>query len=332
MPRGTVLEKKSKEEAKAKAKAGKPRGRENPNFPSWMPNRSLAGGRRFCSFLFCLLCRRSSLVVIVVQKLQLSSILSSPSALSEAEVASSIGPHGCPATVAHVFVTGSDACNDTCSLVGSGSRLGQGTNGGDLLHLLLEAALKASRTVAAAARPIRTARSIIAGRRRTIAPSPGTDSHRQTLNGSARRPLTGSLTGKHTVVDGKVTTDHIRLLGSTIAGEGFGGIRHLCTVFAVVDTDFAEVAVAGMIGFIERFGPLTALADAGQIHHVEHVGSNQVVCGFEVAVELVSSVYCFQWTAAAMCLECDSSWFVWMLHNSGGSSIGIASAGGSATI
>lgn len=69
------------------------------------------------------------------------------------------------------------------------------------------------------------------------------------------------MTRSHAVVDGEVATDHVALLRGAVAREIFRGVGDFGRVFAVVDADFAVPAGAGAVGFVVRFGPLTALAD-----------------------------------------------------------------------
>lgn len=72
----------------------------------------------------------------------------------------------------------------------------------------------------------------------------------------------GPLAGVHAVVGGEVAADHEGLCGGAVAGERGGLVRHVGAVLAVVDADFAEVAVAGLVGLVERRGPVAALAEA----------------------------------------------------------------------
>lgn len=226
-----------------------------------------------------------------------------PTALPQTPRTTSISPHGCPTTVTHIRI-----------VLGRSPRRRLRDLCRDLLHLLLEPALHTPRAIPPTTRAIRAA-SIIARPRTAIAPSPRANGNGQTLDCTAGRSLAWSLAGEHAVVDGEVAADHVGFLGGAVAGECFGGVGHFGRVFAVVDADFAVVTVAVAVGLVERVGPLAALAHAcgvkrgcqslieeahrigeaqhistmqwrlnvdsrghrltGQVHRVEHVGSNQ---------------------------------------------------------
>ena len=71
-----------------------------------------------------------------------------------------------------------------------------------------------------------------------------------------------SLAGIHAVVDGKVAADHVGASGGGIAGELVRLVLGVGGVFAVVDADGAGVALAGAVAFVQRVGPVAALAQA----------------------------------------------------------------------
>ena len=57
----------------------------------------------------------------------------------------------------------------------------------------------------------------------------------------------------------------IRLHRRAVTSELFRGVGHVRAVLAVVDADFAEVAVRAVVGFVVRVGPLAAVADTCSI-------------------------------------------------------------------
>jgi len=72
----------------------------------------------------------------------------------------------------------------------------------------------------------------------------------------------GALAGIHAVVGGEVAADHKGFCRGAVAGQRRGFVGHVGAVLAIVDADFAEVAQAGLVGLVERRGPVSALAEA----------------------------------------------------------------------
>lgn len=181
-------------------------------------------------------------------------MLSCPSTLPQTPPTTSISPHGCPSTVAHVcilFVPPPTIAR--CGRLGNLLR--------DLLHLHLKPTFQAPWTVTSTARPTAIRALIARSRVRariTSSSSSTTNGNGQALNGTCAGPLAR----EHAVVDGKVATDHVGFLGGAIAGEVFAAVGDFGAVFTVVDADFAVVAGSCAERFVEGFRPLAALADA----------------------------------------------------------------------
>lgn len=140
------------------------------------------------------------------------------------------------------------------------SRSGPGDLLRHLMHLLLEAALYASWTIATTACAIRT--TIIASPRAAIASPASANGYRQSLNSTSGRSLARTLTGEHAVVDREVAADHVSLLGCTVSSQCFCIVWNLGAVLAVVHPDFAVVTVSSVVGLVVRVGPLASLAHA----------------------------------------------------------------------
>ena len=70
----------------------------------------------------------------------------------------------------------------------------------------------------------------------------------------------GTLARIHAVVGAEVAADHERFGGCAVTSKGGRFVWHICTVLAVVDADFAEVAKPGLVGLIEWRRPMSAFA------------------------------------------------------------------------
>lgn len=70
------------------------------------------------------------------------------------------------------------------------------------------------------------------------------------------------MAGVHAVVCAEVAADHEGFCRGAVAGQGGGFVRHVGAVLAVVDADFAEVTVPGLIRLVEGRGPVAAFAEA----------------------------------------------------------------------
>lgn len=82
-------------------------------------------------------------------------------------------------------------------------------------------------------------------------------------NGNALHNATVVVTGGvHAVVDGEIAADEVRAHGGALSGQNLRGTDHVCLVLAVVDADHARIARWGYEGFIGRFWPAAAAAEA----------------------------------------------------------------------
>jgi len=136
-----------------------------------------------------------------------------------------------------------------------------------LPHLLVEAGLQTLGARATAAGAIGTRTLIRAAAaappRMPIGGSPtGANGHGQALHDAAPGgPMAGPLAGIHAVVVREVAADHVGVHGRAFFRQGLGLVGDVGAVFAVVHSDFAVVARAGLGGLVERVRPLTAATD-----------------------------------------------------------------------
>lgn len=128
-------------------------------------------------------------------------------------------------------------------------------------ELLLEAAFDTPRAVATTTRLFGRRALGVTAPRVTVASSTSTDGHGKALNNAVRRSMARLLPGVHAVVVGEVPANHVRLHGRPVPRQGFALVGNISTVFPVVDPDFAEVAMAVRVRFVQRFRPGTSSAE-----------------------------------------------------------------------
>ena len=133
----------------------------------------------------------------------------------------------------------------------------------DLAHLLVEAALETLGAAAARTQAIGASAFVTACRMPVDPLSACANGHGEALNrGAIGRPLAGSGARPHAVVVGEVTTDHPRIHRRALSRQRLGLVRNVGGVLAVVHPDFAEVALAVVVGFIVWVRPLATIANA----------------------------------------------------------------------
>lgn len=132
----------------------------------------------------------------------------------------------------------------------------------DLTHLLVEAALETLGAAAARAQAI-GARAFITARRMPVDPlSARANGDGEALDGGAiGRALAGASAWPHAVVVGEVSTDHPRVHGRSLSCQRLGLVRDVGGILAVVHPDFAEVALAVVVGLIVWVRPLATVAN-----------------------------------------------------------------------
>jgi len=180
-----------------------------------------------------------------------------PPIFSQTPVAASITTDRTAATIAHVIVR-----------LASSSWLWHLRR--DLAELLIEATLNTLGAVAS------TARAITTGGRVAVVPSTSANGNWQALDNAIGHPLAGSLSGVHSVIGGEVPADHERFHSCAVLGQLRCLVGDIGGVLPAIHCNLAIKAVAVAIRFVMRVGPLTALANTGQVHSVEHVDSNKL--------------------------------------------------------
>ena len=131
----------------------------------------------------------------------------------------------------------------------------------DLTHLLVEAALETLGAAAARAQSIGTS-AFVTARRMPVDPlSARANGDGEALDGAIGRPLAGAGAWPHAVVVGEVPTDHPRVHGCSLSRQRLGLVRDVGGILAVVHPDFAEVALAIVVGLIVWVRPLATVAN-----------------------------------------------------------------------
>lgn len=130
----------------------------------------------------------------------------------------------------------------------------------DLAHLLIEAALETLRAAATGAQSI-GAPTFVTARRMPVDLSARANGYGEALDGAIGRPLAGSGARPHAIVVREVPTDHPRIHGRSFPRQRLGLVRDVGGVLAVVDPDFAEVALAIVVGLIVWIRPLATVAN-----------------------------------------------------------------------
>jgi len=209
-----------------------------------------------------------------------SGNISVPATLAQTPIASPVGPDSAPAAETDVLPThhrwrwsiGSDGRSisaSTTAILASSHRLRWWANhaygprhSAWQTHLAFRVAtFKAPGRLATAATT------------RAIASTDFTSGHRAATAASRRSAFANgywqalhyataarTLARIHAVIGAEVAANHESLSSCAVACKGGRFVRDICTVFAVVDAHFAEVAKPGLIGLVQRRRPMSAFA------------------------------------------------------------------------